>query len=281
MVDLFDLQNILSKFNPFSTTGIPGELHLLGHNFSGPGTKLNLRLNEDLSPKEWSMPINYLDEACYHHDIEYLKAGDDLNLKHEADARLIDKIKDYQPKSLKERLDKFIIMQAIKLKLRFGMSLVANELDNYLGGVLNLADASTVTKELHHRYIQRQRRHVYIPGLHHTLCADLMELPTVKFKRAKYHYLLTCMDGFSKYAWCYAHRDKRPQNILESLKQIFLKYKYQYLWTDKGCEFTAKVIQDYLKDHNIKWYSTQSELKCTLIERFNLTIREKLEKRKT
>ena len=89
------------------------------------------------------------------------------------------------------------------------------------------------------------------------------------------------MDGFSKFAWCYAHTDKRPQNILESLKQIFENNKYQYLWTDKGREFTAKVIQDYLKDHNIKWYSTQSELKCTLIERFNLTIREKLEKRKT
>ena len=54
------------------------------------------------------------------------------------------------------------------------------------------------------------------------------------------------MDGFSKYAWCYAHTDKKPQNILESLKQIFNKYKYQYLWTDKGREFTAKVIQDYL-----------------------------------
>ena len=84
---LFDLQKILEKFNPFTTTGIPGECHLLGHNWSGPGTKINLPANEDLTPKEWSMPINYLDEACYHHDIEYLKAGDDLNLKHEADAR--------------------------------------------------------------------------------------------------------------------------------------------------------------------------------------------------
>jgi len=159
----FDLHKILEKFHPFSTTGIPNEWHLLGHSFSGPFSRLDLRLNEDLTPKEWSMPINYLDEACYHHDIEYLKAGDDLDQKHEADARLIDKIKDYPPKSLKERLDKFIIMQAIKLKLRFGMgSLVANELHKYLGGVLNLADASTVTKELHHRYIQRQRRHVYI-----------------------------------------------------------------------------------------------------------------------
>ena len=49
----------------------------------------------------------------------------------------------------------------------------------------------------------------------------------------------------------------------------------------KDHEFTAKVIQDYLKEKGIKWYSTQSEIKCSLIERFNLTIREKLERRKT
>ena len=30
------------------------EMHLLGHNFTGPGTKLNKRLNPDLTPKKWS-----------------------------------------------------------------------------------------------------------------------------------------------------------------------------------------------------------------------------------
>ena len=37
---------------------LPVEMHLLGHNFTGPGTKLNKRLNADLTPKEWSKPIN-------------------------------------------------------------------------------------------------------------------------------------------------------------------------------------------------------------------------------
>ena len=30
---------------------LPVEMHLLGHNFTGPGTKLNKRLNADLTPK--------------------------------------------------------------------------------------------------------------------------------------------------------------------------------------------------------------------------------------
>ena len=42
------------------------------------------------------------------------------------------------------------------------------------------------------------------------------------------------MDGFSKLAYCFAHQDKKPINILESLKTIFDQNEYKYLWTDKG-----------------------------------------------
>ena len=31
---------------------LPVEMHLPGHNFKGPGTKLNKRLNPDLTPKK-------------------------------------------------------------------------------------------------------------------------------------------------------------------------------------------------------------------------------------
>ena len=37
---------------------LPFEMHLPGHNFTGPGTKLYKRLNSDGTPKEWSIPIN-------------------------------------------------------------------------------------------------------------------------------------------------------------------------------------------------------------------------------
>ena len=48
---------------------LPFEAHLPGHNFTGPGTKLNRRLNEDLTPKPWSIPINRVDDSAYRHDI--------------------------------------------------------------------------------------------------------------------------------------------------------------------------------------------------------------------
>ena len=52
---------------------LPFEMNLPGHNFTGPGTKLKKQLNLDLTPKEWSKPVNRVDKAAYHHDICYLK----------------------------------------------------------------------------------------------------------------------------------------------------------------------------------------------------------------
>ena len=40
---------------------LPFEMHLPSHNFTGPGTKLKKRLISDLTPKEWSKPINRVD----------------------------------------------------------------------------------------------------------------------------------------------------------------------------------------------------------------------------
>ena len=39
----------------FTTTGIPGELHLPGYSFCGPGTNLDKRLDEADNPKPWSL----------------------------------------------------------------------------------------------------------------------------------------------------------------------------------------------------------------------------------
>ena len=55
---------------------LPIEMHLPGHNFTGPGIKLHKRLNSDGTPKEWSIPINGVDNAAYHHDLCYSKHDD-------------------------------------------------------------------------------------------------------------------------------------------------------------------------------------------------------------
>ena len=55
---------------------LPFEMHLPGHNFTGPGTKLYARLHSDGTQKEWSKPMNRVDNAAYHHDLCYSKHDD-------------------------------------------------------------------------------------------------------------------------------------------------------------------------------------------------------------
>ena len=55
---------------------LPSEMHLSVHNFTVPGTKLDIRLNSDGWPKEWSIPINRVENAAYHHDFCYSKHDD-------------------------------------------------------------------------------------------------------------------------------------------------------------------------------------------------------------
>ena len=50
---------------------LPFEMHLPGRNFTGPGTKLYKGLKSDETPKEWSIRINRVDNAAYHHDLCY------------------------------------------------------------------------------------------------------------------------------------------------------------------------------------------------------------------
>ena len=57
-----------SVFFNKAVSNLPFELHLPDHNFTGPGTKLDRRLNPDATPRDWSKPINRVDEAAYHHD---------------------------------------------------------------------------------------------------------------------------------------------------------------------------------------------------------------------
>ena len=57
-----------------------------------PNTNLNIRLNPDETPKDWSKPINKVDAVCMRHDIEYKHADEGLTTRHEADKKMLDEL---------------------------------------------------------------------------------------------------------------------------------------------------------------------------------------------
>ena len=104
-----------------SMNKLPFEMHLPGHNFTGPGTKLNKRLNLDGTPKEWSMPINRLDNAAYHHDLCYSKHNDTKTRNEICDQTMLGELSGIVNPTLRERIDKSIVGKLIRAKVNFGL----------------------------------------------------------------------------------------------------------------------------------------------------------------
>ena len=62
----------------------------------------------------------------------------------------------------------------------------------------------------------------------------------------------------------------------------FKERKPRFLWTDRGTEFYNKQVQDLLNENNIKLYSTNnSEIKSSVVERFNRTFKNMMYKKFT
>ena len=99
---------------------LPFEMHLPGYNFAGPWTKLNKRLNPDMTPKEWSKPINRVDKAAYHHDICYLKNNDTATRNVVCDKNMLKELKGIYNPSIRERIDRGLVSTLIGTKARFG-----------------------------------------------------------------------------------------------------------------------------------------------------------------
>ena len=96
-----------------------------------------------------------------------------------------------------------------------------------------------------------------------------------------YKYILTVIDFFSKYSWCYPLKNKNSYEIIKFFKDIFKKSKRSrnFIQSDEGSEFINKIVQIFFKDNNIKWYYTYNrDIKCSICERFNRTILNKIYK---
>ena len=107
---------------------LPFEMHLPGHNFTGPGTKLNKRLNPDLTAKKWSKPVNRVDRAAYHQDVCYSKNDDTATRNAVCDKNMLKELKGIYNPTLRERLDKSIVSKLIGTKVKFGMGVRKKDL---------------------------------------------------------------------------------------------------------------------------------------------------------
>jgi len=102
--DIVDSLNRITHRVKLPWARFRGEMHLPGHKFTGPGTKLKKRLNPDGTPKSWSKMFDRVDRAAYHHDLAYAKYADKAK-RLEADKRMICELDDIENPTVHERTE--------------------------------------------------------------------------------------------------------------------------------------------------------------------------------
>ena len=145
-------------------------MHLPGHNFTDPGTKLYKRLNSDGTPKEWSIPINRVDSAAYHHDLCYSK-HDDTNTRNEVcNKTILGELNGIVNPTLREGIGKSIVGKLIKAKVNFGFNL-GHPIKKKLKFTNELAEklCKPVTRKF-------QRRRVNVNSIDEIWAADLIDM---------------------------------------------------------------------------------------------------------
>ena len=60
----------------------PGEHHFPGYSYLGPHSRLDIRLDENLRPKQGEEPINQLDNIALKHDVNYKLIQDEYKKDH-------------------------------------------------------------------------------------------------------------------------------------------------------------------------------------------------------
>lgn len=150
-------------------------------------------------------------------------------------------------------------------------------LENYEN---NCSDSLIIAKELHkpvrHNF---DRRKIIIKGINELWAADLLIMTTVNVKiNNGYKYMLNVIDTFTKFAYIEPLKKKDGISVSQAFEKIIKKSSKspKLLHTDSGKEFLNKNFQKILDKYNIKMYQTYSEIKSSIIERFNRTINEKL-----
>ena len=281
-----DIQSAITKLPPiFSTGKYPGELHIPGYSFAGPGTNLDKRLNPINNwPRYDSLPINPIDWTAYYHDLAYREADktpeNALRKKHIADEKMIAHL-DAIPSenlSIKERMTRNTVKQIIKTKVRFGLGI------NFHKNALTYEEAKKVHKEYRKPKLYRRIIHFVKDSIWH---ADIIIMPPER----GFKYCLTILDGFTRYAWVVPLRTKTGLEVATAFQKVYKESnrRSDRLCVDEGKEFCNQHMyklysfskdnirkKDEKGEYMNKLYSIYGESKNALIERFNRTLTNKL-----
>ncbi len=144
------------------------------------------------------------------------------------------------------------------------------EVSEWLAG----EDAYTLHKTAPIKY---KRNRVVVYGIDTQFQADLVDMSAYAKDNDGHKYLLTCIDVFSKFSWVRVLKNKSGIEVTKAFQSILKEGRVpQKLQTDQGKEFFNKHFQDVMKKHDINHFATATDLKASVVERFNRTLKSRM-----
>ncbi len=122
--------------------------------------------------------------------------------------------------------------------------------------------------------ISYKRNRVVVYGMDTQFQADLVDMSAYSKDNDNNKYLLTCIDLFSKYAWARTLKNKSGVEVTKAFKSIVEEGRVpKKLQTDRRTEFFNKHFQGLMKKYDVHHFATATDLKASVVERFNRTLK--------
>ena len=159
------------------------------------------------------------------------------------------------------------------------------------GSIKKLADASGKTQKEVRAWLKAQptytlhkqaRKHYptrqyIVHDIDEQWQADLADVALLAKKNKGYHFLLTVIDLFSRYAWVRPLKSKHGHEVAAAFKSIFREGRIpKRIQTDQGKEFENRHVRELFSKYDIQLFSVKSAYKAAVVERFNRTLKNKL-----
>ena len=88
---------------------------------------------------------------------------------------------------------------------------------------------------------------------------------------------MNCIDVFTKRACTIPLRTKTGREVSDAFERILSEQRFSMVQSDKCTEFLNSTFQCTLRRHAIKFYTSENEdVKASVVERFNMTLKQKV-----
>lgn len=139
------------------------------------------------------------------------------------------------------------------------------------------------TQDTFTRYKPVVRRHkfrkTYVSGLGEQIQMDLVDMGKYKYKNKGYYWILTAIEILSRFAFAIPVYRKDTKNMTKAVKELLNQFHERFdtlpklAQFDDGNEFYNVGVKSLLEEDGIEYFSTKSDKKASVVERFNRTLK--------